>query len=112
MGAVKDKAMEIAIKQAIKKVKENPEENLPKIVEIIKKYDKNNMWEKQYNVIEKIAKDKDNNWYKYIMDILNDIDEEIVDKFLCNFIINSAIKGISRNHEVKEKEGCGAPWQW
>lgn len=110
MGAVKDKAMEVVIKQAIKKVKENPEENLPKMIDIVKKYDKDNMWKKQYNFLDKVTKDKDNNWNKYIRNILEDIDEDIVEKFLCNFIINSAIKGISRNHEVKEKEKCGVPW--
>lgn len=110
MGSIKDKAMEVVIKQAIKKVKENPEENLPKVVDIVKKYDKDNMWEKQYEFLDKVTRDKNNNWNKYINNILEDIDDDIIEKFLCNFIINSAIKGISKNHEVKAKEGCGAPW--
>ena len=110
MGAIKNKAMEIAIKQAIQKIKEDPDKNLPKLLEIVEKVDKDNMWEQQYKFIEKVVKDPSNNWNHYIRNILEDIDEEILEKFLCNFIINSAIKGISRNHEIKEKEGCGAPW--
>lgn len=37
MGAIKNKAIEIAIKQGFNKVKENPDENLPKMVDIVKK---------------------------------------------------------------------------
>ena len=68
------------------------------------------MWESKYQFLEKVTKDRDNNWNQYIRNIMEDIDDDIIEKFLCNFIVNSAIKGISRNHEVKEKEGCGAPW--
>ena len=110
MGAIKNKAIEIAIKQGLEKVKEDPDKNLPKLVEIVKKFVKDNMWESKYQFLEKVTEDRDNNWNQYIRNILEDIDDDIIEKFLCNFIINSAIKGISRNHEVKEKEGCGAPW--
>ena len=110
MGAIKNKAIEIAIKQGLEKVKEDPDKNLPKLVEIVKKFDKDNMWESKYQFLEKVTKDRDNNWNQYIRNIMEDIDDDIIEKFLCNFIVNSAIKGISRNHEVKEKEGCGAPW--
>ena len=110
MGTIKNKAIEIAIKQGLEKIKEDPDKNLPKLIEIIKKFDKDNMWASKYEFLEKITKDKDNNWNKYIRNILEDIDDDIIEKFLCNFIVNSAIKGISRNHEIKETEGCPAPW--
>ena len=110
MGAIKDKAMEIGIKHAIEKIKEDPDKNLPKLLEYVEKFDKDKMWEPQYKFMEKVVADKDNNWNKYLKDLLKDIDQSVLEKFLCNFIINSAIKGISRNHEVKEKEHCGAPW--
>lgn len=110
MGAIKNKAIEIVIKQELEKIRENPDENLPKMVEMVKKFDRNNMWEKQYEFVDKVTKNPENNWYKYITNLMDDIDEEILEKFLCNFIINSAINGISKNHEIKEKEGCGAPW--
>lgn len=107
---IKEKAQEIAIKEAIKKVKEDPDKYLPKLLELAEKMDKDNMWKKQYDFMAKVINDPTNNWYTYIKNMLNDIDENILDKFISNFIINSAIKGIARTHEVKEKEGCGAPW--
>ena len=61
MGAIKNKAIEIAIKQGLEKVKEDPDKNLPKLVEIVKKFDKDNMWESKYQFLEKVTKDKDNN---------------------------------------------------
>ena len=110
MGTIKNKAIEIAIKQGFNKVKENPDENLPKMVDIVKKFDKDDMWAKQYDFMDKVTKDENNNWNQYIKNILQDVDDDIIEKFLCNFIINSAINGISKNHEIKEKEKCGAPW--
>src|SRR5574344_1154614 len=110
MGSIKEKAEEIAIRQIIKKIKENPEKNLPKLLEIVEKFDKDDMWNGQYEFIDKVVHDPTNNWYQYIVGILNDIDENILDKCICNFIINSAVKGIARTHEMKEKEGCGIPW--
>lgn len=110
MGAIKDKAQEIAIKQAIQKIRENPDKNLPKIVDLVQKFDKNNMWENQYNTVNKIISDPNNNWREYIDKVLDDIDEEVLEKFICNFIINSAVKGIARTEEIKKEEGCCAPW--
>ena len=92
MGAIKNKAIEIAIKQGLEKVKEDPDKNLPKLVEIVKKFDKDNMWESKYQFLEKVTKDRDNNWNQYIRNIMEDIDDDIIEKFLCNFIVNSAIK--------------------
>ena len=110
MGVIKEKATEIAIKQGLQKIKENPEKNLPRIVDVIKAFDKENMYSNYYEAVEKFTSDPSNNWYKFMVNVLNDIDEKSVEKFLCNFIVNSAIKGISKNHEIKEKEGCSAPW--
>ena len=110
MGVIKEKATEIAIRQGIQKIKENPEKNLPRIVDVIKVFDKENMYANYYEAVEKFTSEPNNNWYKFMVNVLNDIDEKSVEKFLCNFIVNSAIKGISKNHEIKEKEGCSAPW--
>ena len=46
----------IAIKQGLEKVKEDPDKNLPKLVEIVKKFDKDNMWESKYQFLEKVTK--------------------------------------------------------
>ena len=110
MGVIKEKATEIAIRQGIQKIKENPEKNLPRIVDVIKVFDKENMYANYYEAVEKFTSEPNNNWYKFMVNVLNDIDEKSVEKFLCNFIVNSAIKGISKNHDIKEKEGCSAPW--
>lgn len=110
MGVVKDKAIEFGINAALAQVHKNPEKNLPKLLDVIKKFDKDNMWEPKYEFMEKVLSDPNNNWYQYIMSILNDVEPKVVDKFVTNFIVNSAIKGIAKNHEVKAKEHCGAPW--
>lgn len=110
MGAVKEKAQEIAIKQALKEIRKNPKENLPKLLQFVEKMDKEGMWKKQYDFMEEVVSNPENNWYQYIMGLLNDIDEKVLEKFICNFIVNSAIKGIAKTNEVKEREGCGIPW--
>ena len=86
MGAIKNKAIEIAIKQGLEKVKEDPDKNLPKLVEIVKKFDKDNMWESKYQFLEKVTKDRDNNWNQYIRNIMEDIDDDIIEKVICTTI--------------------------
>lgn len=78
MGTIKNKAIEIAIKQGFNKVKENPDENLPKMVDIVKKFDKDDMWAKQYDFMDKVTKDENNNWNQYIKNILQDVDDDII----------------------------------
>lgn len=110
MKSIKESAEEVAVKQAIKMAKKDPDKYLPKILSLARKIDKGNMWQDKYDFIEKVLQDDNNNWNKYIKSILNDIDEGVLDKFICNFLFNAAIKGIARTHKVKEKEGCGVPW--
>lgn len=111
MGVIKDKATELVIKEVLKKVRENPKENLPKLVDTLKGLLNGKVgYEAQFKAIEEVVKNPDNNWFKYVENLLNDIEPSILEKFVCNFIVNAMIKGIPKTYELKEKEGHSFPW--
>ena len=107
---IKDKAQELVIREVVRKVKEDPKKNLPKLLEMVKKFDKENKWDSKYKFIEIVVNDPENNWNKYTRDLLNDIDEDVLVKFLNNFIMNATIKGLDKCDEIFAKTGTRSPW--
>jgi len=111
MNVIKSKATEIVIKDVLKKVRENPKENLPKVISTFKGLLGNKGgYEAQFQAIEEVAKDSDNNWFKYVENLLNDIEPSVFEKFVCNFIVNTLLTGIPKTYELKDKEGHSFPW--
>ncbi len=54
--------------------------------------------------------DKDNNWYRLIMSVMNDIDTEVRNCIFENFILNGCILGYQKQLENMEKYECNIPW--
>ena len=86
MGLIKDKIEEAVIKQSVSKAIKNPKDNLSNLLDTIEKYDKNKILNKQYCYLKKALNNPNGNLYKFIIRILNDIDENILEKLICNFI--------------------------
>ena len=108
---IKDKATEIIIKQTIKSIKEDPEKNLPKAIRTVKGFlGGKKGYEQQFEVVEQVLTDTKSNWFQFIENILEDVDQSIVEKFVCNFVVNALLKGIPKTYELKEKEGHCFPW--
>lgn len=110
MGLIKDKIEEAVIKQSVSKAIKNPKDNLSNLLDTIEKYDKNKILNKQYCYLKKALNNPNGNLYKFIIRILNDIDENILEKLICNFIINIVTKGIPKTNEIEQKEGCNVPY--
>lgn len=60
--------------------------------------------------LEYMEKDPDNNWYKLIMSLWQDIDPDVRNTFFENFIINASLLGYQKQCENKEKYHCNIPW--
>ncbi|MDD4779611.1 MAG: radical SAM protein [Tissierellia bacterium] len=88
----------------------NPETNIPKLLDWIKKFDKNGVVEKQMNVIEPVLKDKNSNWHKLAKSLYTDIDSGVRRTLFENFIINATILGGKRQRKAREENGCNIPW--
>ena len=75
-----------AVKQALKYLDKNPEENIPKLLDWFDRFDVKNTLETQRKMIREVISDKDNNWYKLIMSLWTDIDPGVRNKIFENFI--------------------------
>lgn len=99
-----------AIKQALAYVGENPEENLPKLMDWADRFDRKDEFLSMRNIFRNILKNPSSNWYQLIMSLWTDIDPEVRKTFFENFIVNTALLGYPKQIAAKEKYGCNIPW--
>lgn len=105
---VKEAMQSFAINQALDYLEKNPEENLPKVMEMADKICPDGWYQSQRDAIRKVIETKDN-WYQLIMR-LYELDPGVRQTFFQNFIFNSALRGSAIQKEVSEREQCNVPW--
>jgi len=110
MGTVNEKLEAFGIKKALDYLNDNPAENAPKVLNWVRKLDKDDYYHNAYDMVEEALKNPDNNWYKLIMSLYDDIDTGVRKKTFENFLINSSIIGCQRKNKNEEKYNCNIPW--
>jgi len=98
------------LKLAYSYLDSNPNKNIPKIMNWVDRFDKNDSMKGQRQVIRKIIEDKDNNWYQLILSLWNDLDAGVRKSIFNNFIINTTSIGSKRQKKYKEEYDCNIPW--
>lgn len=107
--ALKEKAQIFAIKKALEYMDKDPATNIPKLVDLMDKFDVKGTLKKEIEVVRQIVNDPDNNWYKLILSLWQDIDPGVRNALFENFVINSSLLGYQRQCENKEKYNCNIP---
>ena len=102
-----ENAQTFGLKRVISYMDKNPEENIPKI---IKWLEKTGGVEAQTAAVKKAIADRDGNWYKLVMSLWSDIDNDVRKTIFENFIVNATIVGGKRREKAMEKSGCNVPW--
>lgn len=98
-----------AVRQALKYIEQEPEKNLPKLLDWVDKFDKDNLYESQRQVFHHVLQHPEGNWYQLIL-LVFQLDEGVRKAFLENFIINASLIGSARQEAVRKQEGCNVPW--
>mgnify|MGYP001625339085 CR=1 FL=1 len=106
--SIKETMQSFAISKALSYVEGNPEENLPKLMEMVDKFSPAGWYEGQRAAIRKVIEEK-NNWYQLILR-LYELDAGVRKAFFQNFLFNASLKGSAIQNEVKERESCNVPW--
>lgn len=88
----------------------NPEKHMIKLLNLVDKLDRKKSIESQRKVFRDIIKDKDNNWYRFILGMWNDIDSGIRKAFFHNIIFNSTLLAKSKHDKYREQYNCNIPW--
>lgn len=97
-------------KQVLGYLQKDPEKHIPQIIDWLEKYGGKKAMPGQLAFVKKALSDKDNKWYKYTMSIFNDIDPHCIEKFMEDFVINSALLGLPQEKKMAEKYNCNIPW--
>lgn len=98
-----------AVGKTLSYIHKDPEKNLPKAVSLARKISPN-AYSSQIDRIEEVINDPDNVFYKYIIDMLDRIDEDVFDKTITNFMLNGVLFSEDLKRETREKYNCNVPW--
>ena len=98
------------IKKALGYLDDDPDTNIPKLLEWVDRLDKNGTLAGQRRVFHEIIDNPDNNWYRLMKSLWTDIDPDVRKTVFENFIVHSAAVGLHRQERNKEKYGCNIPW--
>lgn len=105
---IKQSVQNFAIGQALKYVEGNPEENLPRLMDLVDKFSPDG-WLEKPRALARNAIEGKSNWYEFILK-LYELDPGVRKTFFENFIFNSAMKGAVIKQEALEKYQCNIPW--
>ena len=108
--ALKEKAQVFAIKKALEYMDKDLAANIPKLVDWMDTFDVRGTLKKEIEAVRGIVGNPDNNWYKLILSLWQDIDPGVRNTLFENFIINASLLGYQKQCENKKKYNCNIPW--
>ena len=108
--AIGEKLESFVLKRVLNYLDSNPQENVPKVIGWLRKFDRDNLYKNVYDMIDGFMRDPNNNWNRLITSLYTDIDDNVRRKLFENFLINSAILGSQKKNKLVEKYDCNIPW--
>lgn len=106
--SIKETIGGFAINKALKYVEDNPDENLPKLMEMVDRFSPDGWLESERTAIRTVIEEK-NSWYQLILR-LYELDPGVRKAFFENFMYNASFRGSAIQNENKKKYGCNIPW--
>ncbi|MDD2216359.1 MAG: radical SAM protein, partial [Eubacteriales bacterium] len=110
MRTVKEKIATKGLDIALNYLDQDIEKNLPKLMDWFDKFDVHNSIKPERDAVRKVALNPESNWYRYILNIWNEIDRDVVKNFFTNFLIYSNVIGNQKRKELSKKYDCNIPW--
>ena len=107
--ALKEKAVKIAVKEAIKYVRKDYDTNLFKLIDWGKKMVKEDIHLRALNKLGDRLSDPENMWAAYIKKLIMETDPGIIEKLIPP-IMNTVIKSYDRRLASMKEHGCNIPW--
>lgn len=110
MGKVKEMIEAFSLKKVIEYLDSNPDENIPKVIDWIERFDTSHEYTTAYRLAREALNDPSNNWNILMKSLYTDIDDGVRKKIFENFIVNSLILRGLRKKELLNKYQCNIPW--
>ena len=106
--SLKTTMQNFAINQALNYVKNNPEENIPKLMAFVDRHSPDGWYESQRAALRQAIEEK-GNWYQLTLKAY-ELDPGVRKAFVRNLLFNDSLKGSVTQNEMAEKYGCNIPW--
>ncbi len=107
---IKERVQSFGLKKVISYLNSNPDKNIPNIIYWVEKFDRKDTLSRQIEPIKSAIADKDGNWYQLVKSLFTDIDEDVRQTFLENFLVNATLVGGQQQKRAKEQNNCNIPW--
>ena len=100
--------MKTALNQAWQYLERNPEDNIPKLMDMVNKIAPEGWFKEQRTAIQNAVEER-GNWYELMIKAWG-LDTGVRNTFFNNFMVNASLLGGIRQEELREKEECNIPW--
>lgn len=100
----------VVFDKAYRYIKDDPAENIVKLIDLGQKLMKNEFPAKYYEAFRNGVRDPENVWNHYAMSIINECDEKYIKKMLLALGIGAGINGTKSVRKNREKYHCNIPF--
>ena len=105
----KGKIGSFVVDKAMNYISGNPETNMPKLLNWVDSIASSN-FDGQSKVLHEVLDNPDSNWYKYIMNLFRDIDNDVLKALFQNLGLRATIIGAPKQDVLAAKLGCNVPF--
>lgn len=98
------------VKQMMKSAIKDPDRNIPKILSLLETADVRGVNKKIYQNLREAFQDPENNWNIFAHNLIQNIDEDVLERMLMSLGFNSAIASMNERIENVKKYNCNIPW--
>ena len=103
-------AISLLVDTVLKYIDKNPQKNLIKLTNHAEKIFEKVFPKKNFEKAKEAISDKDSVWFKYAVNVLNDINHDYLKKMIMAFGVNGGLYGTKQVRENRDKFGCNIPW--
>lgn len=107
---IKTNLQAIGLRKAYDYIDRDPQNNLPKIADFLGRFVPSGTLNGQIDEIRRVLSDPENNWYKYILSLWEDIDGGVRRSIFENFAINASLRWEDVNDDLRARHNCNIPW--
>ncbi|MDO5725367.1 MAG: radical SAM protein [Tissierellia bacterium] len=100
----------VSMRKLLYYLEKDPQENVPKIIDWMERFDTSGSVSGQLKIVKEALADENSNWSQLVNKLYTDIDTEVRKRMFENFIINTAVIGLKRQKDTREKHQCNVPW--
>lgn len=99
----------LGIEKIIKQLYKDPEKYLPVLMDWADTFSKGKM-PGQRKAIREAIENPENPYYKYIRNLIQNVDQAVLTTIVVNFFINANLIGFPLQEENRKKYNCNIPW--